>query len=93
MANQYKNKIVYGGNTLIDLTGDNVTAADVAQGKLFHLPSGAPAVGTASGGGGVDLPVFTVEYDSNYNIVSAACCLVYYLLGHVETYECAAHLS
>lgn len=50
MANEYKNKVVYGGNTLIDLTGDDVTAADVASGKKFHLPSGEPAVGTGSGG-------------------------------------------
>lgn len=50
MANEYKNKVIYGGNTLIDLTGDDVTAADVASGKKFHLPSGEPAVGTGSGG-------------------------------------------
>lgn len=48
--NPYKNKIVYNGTTLIDLTGDDVTASDVAQGKKFHLPSGQPAVGTATGG-------------------------------------------
>ena len=46
MANQYKNKVIYGGETLIDLTQDDVTAADVASGKKFHLPSGAPATGT-----------------------------------------------
>lgn len=44
--NQYINKVVYGGNTLIDLTGDDVAASDVLEGKLFHLPSGAPATGT-----------------------------------------------
>ena len=43
---QYKNKIIYGGNTLIDLTQDDVTAADVASGKKFHLPSGAEGTGT-----------------------------------------------
>ena len=53
MPNQYKNKVVVDGATLIDLTADTVTAADVAQGKTFHLPSGAPATGTATGGGGV----------------------------------------
>lgn len=47
-----KNKFVYFGQTLIDLTEDDVTVADVAQGKKFHLPSGESAVGTASGGGG-----------------------------------------
>lgn len=46
MANQYKNKIIYGGETLIDLTQDDVLASDVAAGKKFHLPSGAPATGT-----------------------------------------------
>lgn len=44
--NQYINKVVYGGNTLIDLTGDDVLATDVLSGKKFHLPSGAPGVGT-----------------------------------------------
>jgi hypothetical protein len=33
MANQYKNKVIYGGETLIDLTNDDVTRADVASGK------------------------------------------------------------
>lgn len=46
MANQYKNKIIYGGETLIDLTQDDVLVSDVAAGKKFHLPSGAPATGT-----------------------------------------------
>ena len=50
-SNQNVNKVVYGNTTLIDLTGDNVGAADVRQGKIFHLPSGARAVGTYSGGG------------------------------------------
>lgn len=54
--NTYVNKVSYVENgtprTLIDLTADTVTAADVAQGKTFHLPSGAPATGTATGGAG-----------------------------------------
>ena len=45
MPNQYINKVIYGGNTLIDLTGDDVTANDVLSGKKFHLPSGEPATG------------------------------------------------
>ena len=44
--NQYVNKVVYGGNTLIDLTGDDVQASDVLSGKKFHLPSGAQGTGT-----------------------------------------------
>lgn len=46
MANQYKNKVVYGGQTLIDLTNDDVTRADVAAGKQFHLPTGEITTGT-----------------------------------------------
>ena len=46
MPNQYKNKIIYGNQILIDLTGDDVTRADVAAGKVFHLPSGEVTTGT-----------------------------------------------
>lgn len=45
MANQYKNKIIYGGDVLIDLTSDTVTAADLAYGKTAHDKSGAPITG------------------------------------------------
>ena len=45
-SNQNVNKVIYAGDTLIDLTGDNVTAASVLSGKKFHLPSGAAATGT-----------------------------------------------
>lgn len=48
MANQYINKVVYGGNTLIDLTGDDVQASDVLTGKKFHLSSGAQGTGACS---------------------------------------------
>ena len=53
MPNQYVNKVAVNGSTIIDLTGDTVTAADVAQGKTFHLASGASAVGTAVKNGSV----------------------------------------
>ena len=46
MANTTINKVVLGGETLIDLSGDDVTASDVLSGRLFHLPSGAAATGT-----------------------------------------------
>ena len=47
MPNTYKNKVVLSdGTTLIDLTGDTATPADVEQGKTFHLASGEPAEGT-----------------------------------------------
>lgn len=46
MANEYINKVIYGGTTLIDLTGDTVTAADVQNGKIFHLKDGSTTTGT-----------------------------------------------
>lgn len=44
--NTYKNKVIYGGNTLIDLTIDDVKKSDVLAGIKFHLPSGEPTTGT-----------------------------------------------
>lgn len=35
------NKVVYGGKTLIDLTGDTVTADKVLEGFTTHDKSGA----------------------------------------------------
>ena len=46
MAGQNINKIIYGGNTLIDLTGDTVTANDLAYGKTAHDKSGTVITGT-----------------------------------------------
>jgi hypothetical protein len=48
MANQYKNKIIYGGDVLIDLTGDTVTAATLLSGAKAHDKSGAPITGTCA---------------------------------------------
>ncbi len=47
-SNPYINKVVYGADTLIDLTGDDVAASDVLSGKLFHLPTGEPKAGTCT---------------------------------------------
>ena len=46
--NPYVNKVVYGNSTLIDLSQDTATQADVTQGKYFHLPTGERVQGTAS---------------------------------------------
>ena len=49
MANEYVNKVVLqSGETLIDLTGDDLVAADLAKGKKAHDKSGAPIVGTST---------------------------------------------
>ena len=46
------NKIVLKGQTLIDLTSDTVTPDTLAVGATAHDKTGAPIVGTMSGGGG-----------------------------------------
>lgn len=50
------NKVVYGSNTLIDLTSTTAVASDVAQGKQFFLADGSMASGTHS----LDLDALTV---------------------------------
>lgn len=44
--NEYVNKVVYGGETLIDLTGDTVTADQLHAGYTAHDKSGAAITGT-----------------------------------------------
>lgn len=39
------NKVIYGGTTLIDLTADTITAADLASGVTAHDKSGAVITG------------------------------------------------
>lgn len=49
MANEYVSKVVLSnGTTLIDLTGDTVTAADVLSGVTTHGKDGAPITGTCT---------------------------------------------
>ena len=44
--NPYINKVEYGGNTLIDLTGDTVTASVLLVGYTAHGANGAPVTGS-----------------------------------------------
>ena len=46
--NEYINKVIYGGNTLIDLTSDTVTADKILSGYTAHAASGAPITGSCS---------------------------------------------
>lgn len=48
MANQYVNKVIYGGNVLIDLTSDTVVADKMLVGYKAHGKSGAVIEGTCS---------------------------------------------
>ena len=45
---KYVNKVVYGGNTLIDLTADTVAANKVLSGYVFHAPDGSIQTGTCA---------------------------------------------
>lgn len=46
MANQYKNKIIYGNQTLMDITDTTASTEDVLEGQVFYSASGARSVGT-----------------------------------------------
>lgn len=46
MANQYKNKVIYNGNTLIDISDTTAVASDVNAGKEIYLASGQKVSGT-----------------------------------------------
>ena len=61
MAN---NKIIYGGNTLIDLTSDTVTADKLAEGYTAHDKTGNVITGTMTGGT-PNLQSKSVTYTSN----------------------------
>ena len=42
------NKVIYGGNTLIDLTGDTVAASDILYGKKTHDKTGTQITGSCT---------------------------------------------
>lgn len=46
--NPYVNKVIYGNNTVMDISDTTATESDVANGKAFYKSSGARATGTAS---------------------------------------------
>lgn len=62
-----RNKVVYGNETLIDLTADTVDAAHLAQGYTAHDKSGAAITGTMSSGGGSSMNVQVAQSTSRAN--------------------------
>ena len=54
-------KVVYGGNTLIDLTGDTVAADKLLSGYTAHDAAGNAITGTASSGGGLPAEIMAVD--------------------------------
>lgn len=55
------NKIVYNGNTLMDLTEDTITAAHVLSGDTFHGNDGESASGSMTNRGAVSGTIATVN--------------------------------
>lgn len=55
MSNPYVNKVqLADGTTILDISSDTVTAADVSVGVTFHLKSGASATGTLANGNNLE---------------------------------------
>ena len=55
MSNPYVNKVqLADGTTIIDISSDTVTAADVSVGVTFHLGSGATGTGTLPNGNNLE---------------------------------------
>lgn len=51
MSNTYTNKVqLADGTTILDISSDTVTAADVSVGVTFHLKSGEQTTGTLANG-------------------------------------------
>lgn len=46
-SNPYVNKVIYGNDTVMDITDTTAEEADVVSGKTFYKKSGARATGTA----------------------------------------------
>ncbi len=55
MANQYNNKVIYNGTTLMDISDTTAIASDVGLGKEFYTASGAKAQGTAVTGNAISV--------------------------------------
>ena len=55
MSNPYVNKVqLADGTTIIDISSDTITAADVSVGVTFHLGSGATGTGTLPNGNSLE---------------------------------------
>lgn len=66
MANQYKNKIVYGQQVLIDLTDDTVTTDVLRNGYTAHAKDGSLITGSLT-----TASLLPIEYDYNIGYIAA----------------------
>lgn len=55
MSNPYVNKVqLADGTTILDISSDTITAADVSVGVTFHLGTGATGTGTLANGNNLE---------------------------------------
>lgn len=54
MPNQYVNKVIFGNQTLLDLTSDTVTPSVLMEGYTAHDKSGALIIGTIVDGNSLE---------------------------------------
>lgn len=83
MANQNINKVIYGDQTLIDLTADTVKPSKLLAGFTAHDASGSAITGTAKKGykffdvkeftPTADVQTYTVTYDNTKNVALVVC--------------------
>ena len=59
--------------TAVDISDTTAVAADVASGKYFYTANGTKTQGSATIGGGIDIPVFTVAIDEITEDITIAC--------------------
>lgn len=65
------NKVIYGGETLIDLTNDSVDAEHLAKGYTAHDKAGAIITGMMQAGGGLPSGIQAMKYGS-HSLASAS---------------------
>lgn len=71
MANQYKNKVVYNGTTLIDISDTTAVQSDVASGKSFYTASGQKVLGTGSTGNAISVVDTTDSHGGTIRTITA----------------------
>ena len=66
-------KIIVNGTTNMDLSADTVTEQTLLSGYTAHKSDGTQITGTYVPTVGDDVPVYTITYDTNYDIESITC--------------------